>query len=161
MKRYGFIVLLFAVVGGSCSEMPMAAPDGMCNCATPTAAQVSYSNTTSHLTSTNVQGALDEVAAKPAEAPIGPRVYKKVSNIPSSTAVSAGGVAHCDDETHDLPIGGFCTLSAANVNAAIVSDGVTLVLPTEGTPQAGYSCSYQQPTAGNPLSIQITAICLR
>jgi hypothetical protein len=63
---------------------------------------------------------------------------------------------------HDLPLSGRCTLSEANPSAWLAAAGVLLVPPEAGTPAAEYGCSYGQPTSGsNPLTIQVSVICLR
>jgi hypothetical protein len=137
----------------SCSEMPMVSGDAMCNCPTPSAAQISYSNTTSHLASTNVQAAVDELAAKPVEAPIGPRIMRVVRSVPNNGQTSFTAVGACSDETHDIVLGGDCG-DGPSSGVALVRTSITL-----STTEAKFGCEFSQP-AGSSAAAQVGVLCL-
>jgi hypothetical protein len=147
-------VLVLFTAFGSCSEMPMSNGDAQCNCPTPTAAQVSYSNTASRLTSTNVQAAVDELAAKPAETPLGPRIVRIQQMTANNGQSQLSATATCPDEAHDIAMGGDCSLGA-DLNIHIVSTNI------DNTPgRARYGCLFTQPTTNTQPAI-IGVLCLR
>ena len=154
MIRYA-VVLSTLMPFMSCSEMPMTM-DGTCNCPTPNAAQVSYSNTTSHLTSTNVQTAVDELAARPVQPSLGSSVEVITVNANVTTSMPGAG-ASCRDETHDLAIGGAC----AGLDTAVTGIRGTQIdnrTPQDsGGPKAAYGCTFN--TTGNAgVVVQVTCL---
>jgi hypothetical protein len=157
MVRYVVVVLSTLMPFMSCSEMPMAGPDATCNCPTPTAAQVSYSNTTSHLASTNVQAAVDELAARPNEGPLAMRV-QVVSVNANITPASNFASASCPDETHDLAIGGACAPLSATTNG-ILSTGLDNRTPMDsGGPAARYGCTFNVTAASASVAVQVSCL---
>lgn len=143
----------------SCSEMPMAGPDATCNCPTPTAAQVSYSNTASRLTSTNVQGAVDELAGRAAEPPLAARLYRKQVDGQASTMQEFASTAACDDETHDIALGGDCVAATATANSVVLI-ATALDIGAPGRVASRYSCRFRQLT-GATATPTVGVLCLR
>ena len=157
MIRYA-VVFSTLVPFMSCSEMPMAGPDATCNCPTPNASQISYSNATSHLTSTNVQAAVDELAGKPVEPPVGPRI-QLVQQMGTVTAASSTVDAACPDELHDVVLGGACF--GRDTNVVPRDSSISLLTPADtGGPKARYTCGFNL-TSGTSGGGVAQAICLR
>jgi hypothetical protein len=152
LRHYPMIALFLTF--GSCSEMPMAGPDASCPCSTPTAAQVSYGNTTSHLAATNVQAALDELAAKPVEMPIGPRIVRVQQMTANNHLAQLSASAACPDENHDIALGGDCVLGTdpnIHISQTNINNDAT---------HARYGCLFTQPTTNAEPAV-IGVLCLR
>jgi hypothetical protein len=155
MKTFCLLVVLGLA---SCSVAPTAQTDAnACSCSV-SAAQVSYSNATSHLASSNAQAAIDELAAKPTEAPIGPRIVRRQVDTPNNGRSDFGAEAACPDELHDIVLGGDCY---AGLDARLVQTSINLAgLNDSGGAKARYSCRFAQPTS-NTEPANIGVLCLR
>jgi hypothetical protein len=143
---------------GSCSEVPMST-DGTCNCPAPTAAQISYANGTSHLASTTVQAAVDELASRPSETPVGPRLQTATGQT-TITASGTGVEAVCPDEARDVVLGGAC----ATQDAHAVTIGSTIdnrSASDGGGPKARYQCGFSLNAGQTSSLVQAQAVCLR
>lgn len=125
-------------------------PDaGNCSCAPPTALQVTYDKTSSMLGATNVQDAVDELAARPLpEAPIEGRL-EFVDQAVTNTGITLPAFEQPCPHPTDIALGGGCgPMFAAGTRLL----GTTLEAH-------GYGCNYEQP-ASNTEAPHITVMCL-
>jgi hypothetical protein len=146
---WGGLALLVTL--GACSNngSSPAGPDA----GTVRALQVSFDKATSTLGATNVQDALDELAARPiAEAPIGSRIKTIVKPMPfPGLSGSVTLMADCSDPSHDVALGGACGFidAATLVQTSIANDAT----------HASFVCGWSKagPGAGNT---SVTVVCL-
>lgn len=146
-------VVLFgtvALVGAGCpsddDDGGARADSGQCECPTPTALQVSYDKTSSQLGADNVQDAVDELAARPAEPPLAGRLTRIAVQVDNSGMEFLNISLSCPAAT-DVALGGGCGLIS----------GATLTSTSLG--ENRYSCNYKQlmGTVEKPL---LTVMCL-
>lgn len=140
-------LLVFAVATG-CQNDSATMPDAA---ATPqTALATFYDKSSSTLGASNVQDAIDELAARPiAEPPLGPRLQLVVKSFPKvddSTAQSE--VLYCPDKEHDIALGGSC---GGGGNMSQISDTILSA--------SAYACRWVHPK-GPDDSYEIRVRCL-
>jgi hypothetical protein len=129
-----------------------AADSGQCMCPAPTAQQVSYDNMSSELGAENVQDAIDELEARPTEAPVIPRLatISMQKTFPGETSGSAA--ANCPTPG-DYAVSGFCrTFNSSNVTIT----GTEIV---NGGGMALFACDFKQ-VAGTMDPITVGVVCL-
>jgi hypothetical protein len=135
----------------SCSDnAQMTADAGACMCK---AAQVSFDKASSTLGATNVQDALDELAARPiAEPPIATRIKIVDKGVPNpKTSGNVEATADCPNPGHDMAIGGGCGfVDSASINEAVLVNDAT---------HASYRCGWSQPTGSSTL-MSVSVVCL-
>ncbi len=146
------VCLLFGMVACTDSGNTPADAQGACTC---TAETVSYDHATSSLGATNVQDAVDELAARPIpEPPVGPRL--KTIVVPFTlTNQAPGGIsktAACPDESKDVALGGACGFVGPRNFI-----GSTSVL--NSSTEAKFSCGYDVPETITATS-SVTVVCL-
>lgn len=149
MRQHLQLLALVPLV--SCSDGNAVSTDaGTCACK---AIQTSFDKGTSTLGATNVQDAIDELAARPvAEAPIGSRIRTIDKVFPNpGTHGGVGQKLSCADPVHDLAIGGACGFvdNAELVETTIENDAT----------RASYGCSWLQ-RDGSTSSMRVTVVCL-
>ncbi len=140
-------VVMFAACDGDGAQTNDAAS---CTCK---ALNVSFDKTSSGLGASNVQDAIDELAARPIpEAPVGGRIQTVVRTFPNpGTKGAVSQIAECPDPSHDIAIGGACSFV----------DGATLVgtaINNDST-HASYLCGWLQPD-GSPTNMGVSVVCL-
>ncbi len=146
------VCLLFGIVACSDGGNTPADAQGACTC---TAETVSYDHATSSLGATNVQDAVDELAARPIpEPPVGPRL--KTIVVPFTlTNQAPGGVeksAACDNEARDIVLGGSCGFVGSS-NFLVRTD------IANSTTEARFTCGYTVPATITASSL-VTVVCL-
>jgi hypothetical protein len=115
--------------------------------------EVPYDNATSKLAATNVQGALDELAAKAHAKP-------QLESVTLGGQLIAGGAgqveAHCPDEAHDIATGGGCFVDGGS---AAFLEQAHLNHPVSSSPPTSYRCVFKGGTAGTAIHSEV--VCLR
>jgi hypothetical protein len=143
--------MTLAVVLSTCSTEPMAPADaGAC---AVNASQVCYANQTSQLTSTNVQTAIDELNMKVQTARMF-QVETALAMSPHDGRTSTNLIAHCPDETHDVPLN--CSCRGFSTSTLYTS---SVLFDTQ---LAGCECDWTEP-AGNtgPDPYRASVLCLK
>jgi hypothetical protein len=152
--RSRFLCSVFLFVAAACSDNGTAQTDaqGACTC---TAETVSYDHSSSTLGASNVQDAVDELAARPIpEPPIGPRV--KTIVVPFTLTDQAPGIiskaAACPNESVDVVLGGACG-AVGTTNYLLRTD------IANSSTEAKFSCGYAIPETITATS-SVTVVCL-
>jgi len=137
--RFVYILSLLALALTACpadDTVDQVDAGGVCTCTPETAAQTSYSNTSSALTSTNVQGALDELAVREVTAAdIAQHIEVIRSSVTNPGTASLTVAVSCPTPANDIPLGGSCGgIAGGSVRATDLLMGPTA---------AGFSCVYE------------------
>lgn len=173
MTIHRFLLLVPVLAATGCPIDGNTTDAGQCACPTPTAAQISYvvPDADAGISATNVEQALDQLAARPiAEPPIGSRIITLSQNVSPDSSLSNTtrliGQLSCPDPVHDVAIGGACgehpnalTDSAAALQSAGVENGPN---PVGGAARAQQFCDYKQtqpPAVGAKVGVNL--VCLR
>jgi hypothetical protein len=146
-------LLPLLVIATGCSDNGGSTTSDAASCSC-TALQVAFDKTSSMLGASNVQDAIDEVAARPiAEPPVGDRIKTIVQVFPNPGTM--GGVEQtlaCPDPRHDVALGGAC--GGGGTRAQLVETRIN-----NDTNVASYTCGWSQPTGGSD-AMRVTVVCL-
>lgn len=141
-----FLALALLACG---DDMPGGVDSSLaCDCPDPTAAQVPYDNAGSGLTGTDVQDAIDELAATPAPAPdaYGRIVLQEDTFVASPGAAVRSNTIGCPNG--GLALGGSCSGGDENVS-----------LQATELQGAGFTCTWHKPfDATYTLFIKVTCL---
>jgi hypothetical protein len=146
-------LLALLVIASACSDDGGSTTSDASSCLCK-ALEVAFDKSSSTLGATNVQDAIDEIAARPAaEAPVGGRIKTLVQVFPNPGTM--GGVTQtlsCSDPAHDLALGGAC--GGGGTNAQLRETRIN-----NDTNMASYTCAWSQPTGGTE-AMRVTVVCL-
>lgn len=146
MTRPG-IASVLALAVGACNGSDTAG--GACECE-QTALATAYDHASSSLGAENVQDAIDELAGRPTDQPIGPRLVLIETITENDGTEFVGGGAACPDRDHDVALGGSCEVDYVLGREFL---GSTLT-------DLGFSCAWKQPL-GSTEPLRVSVRCLR